>query len=107
VPTKLTQILDALENKYGAQMLVGPTNPYEMIVFLNCGYPASDAKCAKGFEELRCVHSRRNAPIFKRRRQTPTPRKYWAGRVTRKAQKQQVATAFLDLPLTPRNNGKA
>jgi len=53
VPTKLTPILDALESKYGAQMLVGPTNPYEMIVFLNCGYPASDAKCAKGFEALK------------------------------------------------------
>lgn len=50
MPKKLTQILDALENKYGAQKLAGPTNPYEMIVFLNCGYPASDAKCAKGFE---------------------------------------------------------
>src|SRR5262245_14618839 len=24
-----------------------------MIVFLNCGYPASDAKCAKGFETLK------------------------------------------------------
>lgn len=53
MPTKLTPILDALESKYGAQMLVGPTNPYEMIVFLNCGYPASDAKCAKGFEALK------------------------------------------------------
>lgn len=49
----LTQILEVLENKYGAQKLVGPNDPYEMIVFLNSGYPASDAKCAKGFEALK------------------------------------------------------
>ena len=49
----LTQILEVLENQYGAQKLVGPNDPYEMIVFLNSGYPASDAKCAKGFEALK------------------------------------------------------
>lgn len=49
----LTQILEVLENRYGAQKLVGPNDPYEMIVFLNSGYPASDAKCAKGFEALK------------------------------------------------------
>jgi endonuclease III-like uncharacterized protein len=54
VPTKLTQILNALEKAYGPQKLAGPTDPYQMIVFLNCGYPASDAKCAKGFEALKC-----------------------------------------------------
>ena len=53
MPTKLLQILDALETAYGNQRLAGPTDPYEMIVFLNCGYPASDAKCAKGFEALK------------------------------------------------------
>lgn len=37
----------------GSQKLAGPKDPYEMIVFLNCGYPASDAKCAKGFEALK------------------------------------------------------
>lgn len=51
--TKLTQILEVLENRYGPQKLVGPKDPYEMIVFLNSGYPASDAKCAKGFEALK------------------------------------------------------
>ncbi|HKW61224.1 MAG TPA: hypothetical protein VJN89_01650 [Candidatus Acidoferrum sp.] len=51
--TKLSQILDTLDETYGPQKLAGPTDPYEMIVFLNCGYPASDAKCAKGFEVLK------------------------------------------------------
>jgi endonuclease III len=51
--TKLTQILDALEGLYGPQKLAGPKDPYGMIVFLNCGYPASDAKCRKGFEALK------------------------------------------------------
>ena len=50
---KLTQILDILESTYGPQKLSGPKDPYEMIVFLNCGYPASDAKCEKGFEALK------------------------------------------------------
>jgi len=53
MPTKLTQILDSLEELYGSQKLAGPTDPYEMIVFLNCGYPASDVKCAKGFDALK------------------------------------------------------
>ena len=51
--TKLTQILEVLEKMYGPQKLVGPKDPYEMIVFLNSGYPASDAKCAKGFGALK------------------------------------------------------
>jgi endonuclease III len=51
--SKLHQILEALEQTYGPQKLAGPTNPYEMIVFLNCGYPASDAKSAKGFDALK------------------------------------------------------
>jgi len=50
---ELTQILETLEELYGLQKLAGPTDPYEMIVFLNCGYPASDAKCAKGFDVLK------------------------------------------------------
>lgn len=53
MPTKLTQILDGLQSMYGPQKLAGPTDPYEMIVFLNSGYPASDSKCAKGFEALK------------------------------------------------------
>ena len=42
-----------MEGLYGPQKLAGPKDPYEMIVFLNSGYPASDAKCAKGFETLK------------------------------------------------------
>lgn len=53
MPTNLTQILEILEKKYGSQKLAGPKDPYEMVVFLNCGYPASDAKCVKGFEALK------------------------------------------------------
>jgi endonuclease III len=49
----LGQVLDALENLYGPQKAAGPTDPYEMILFLNCGYPATDASCTKGFVALR------------------------------------------------------
>src|SRR5207249_3499037 len=51
MPAKLVQILEILEKAYGPQQLAGPTDAYEMIVFLNCGYPASDGACAKGFDE--------------------------------------------------------
>src|SRR5215472_17522529 len=51
--SKLGQILGILEQTYGPQKLAGPTDPYEMIVFLNCGYPASDGACTKGFDALK------------------------------------------------------
>ncbi len=38
---------------YGLQHAAGPTDPYEMIIYLNCGYPASDASCSKGFDALK------------------------------------------------------
>jgi endonuclease III len=49
----LGQVLDALEHLYGPQKAAGPTDPYEMILFLNCGYPAADASCIKGFVALK------------------------------------------------------
>ena len=50
----LSGVLDALEKHYGVQASVGPSEPYEMILFVNCGYPATDTSCAKGYEALRC-----------------------------------------------------
>jgi endonuclease III len=47
------EILDSLEKMYGPQQPAGPTDPFEMIVYLNCGYPASDAACSKGFDALK------------------------------------------------------
>jgi endonuclease III len=52
-PSNLLQVLDALEGLYGPQRLAGPIDPYEMILFVNCGYPAADASCAKGFDALK------------------------------------------------------
>ena len=49
----VNEVLDLLEQMYGPQQLVGPTGPFEMIVYLNCGYPASDASCSKGFDALK------------------------------------------------------
>jgi hypothetical protein len=45
-------ILNQLEKHYGEQLAVGPGAPYEGILFLNCGYPATDASCSKGYEAL-------------------------------------------------------
>jgi endonuclease III len=49
---KLQRVLDVLEKQYGKQVAAGPGNPYEMILFVNCGYPATDASCAKGYAAL-------------------------------------------------------
>jgi endonuclease III len=49
----LAAVLDKLEQHYGKQELAGPRTPFEMIVFANCGYPATDESCAKGYEPLK------------------------------------------------------
>lgn len=49
----VNEVLDSLEKMYGPQRAAGPTDPYEMIAYLNCGYPASDASCSKGFDALK------------------------------------------------------
>jgi len=49
----LAKALEKLEEHYGAQKAVGPNEPYEMILFVNSGYPATDLSCAKGYEALR------------------------------------------------------
>jgi endonuclease-3 len=49
----LHAVLNRLEQFYGPQKAAGPRDPYEMILFVNCGYPATDASCSKGFEALK------------------------------------------------------
>jgi endonuclease III len=49
----LSQVLESLEKLYGPQKAAGPSDPYEMIVYVNCGYPATDVSCSKGFEALK------------------------------------------------------
>lgn len=49
----LNEVLDILEKLYGPQKAVGPADPYEMILYLNSGYPATDASCSKVFEALK------------------------------------------------------
>lgn len=49
----LSLILEFLERIYGPQKPAGPRDPYEMILYLNCGYPATDTSCSKGFDALK------------------------------------------------------
>jgi len=49
----LTRILDRLEKHYGKLKPVTPLDPYEMVIYANCGYPANDVTCAKGYQELK------------------------------------------------------
>ena len=49
----LAAILDGLEAHYGEVGRPTPDDPYEFVIFLNSGYPASDERCAKGFAALK------------------------------------------------------
>jgi endonuclease III len=51
----LAQLLDTLEAHYGPQTPGWPTDPYLFLVWWHCGYPASDAACAKGWDSLKRV----------------------------------------------------
>lgn len=48
----ILDVLDRLENFYGPQEPLFPTEPYEFLVWWYCGYPASDAACSKGWANL-------------------------------------------------------
>jgi len=48
----LPQILDALETRYGQMQPLWPTAPYSFLVWWQCGYPPSEAACAKGWASL-------------------------------------------------------
>ena len=52
--TRLTvpRILNQLEVFYGKQEPCWPYDPYLFLLWWYCGYPASDALCSKGWEEL-------------------------------------------------------
>jgi endonuclease-3 len=45
-------LLDRLETFYGPQQPNFPVDPYEFLVWWYCGYPASDAACARGWSGL-------------------------------------------------------
>src|ERR1039457_7279936 len=49
---RIPEILRQLESLYGAQAPCWPTDLYHFLVWWHCGYPASDAACAKGWESL-------------------------------------------------------
>jgi endonuclease III len=48
----LSDLLSILESFYGTQQPSWPTDPYDFLVWWHCGYPASDATCAKGWASL-------------------------------------------------------
>jgi endonuclease-3 len=48
----LVQLLDVLAAAHGETVAAWPTDPYLFLVWLHCGYPASDVRCAKGWESL-------------------------------------------------------
>jgi len=51
--SRVARILDRLEKHYGKRKPLPPAGAYEMVIYANCGYPANDATCTKGFAELK------------------------------------------------------
>jgi endonuclease-3 len=50
--SRIPDFLRKLESFYGQQEPCWPTDPYRFLVWWHCGYPASDAACAKGWQSL-------------------------------------------------------
>ena len=48
----IAELLRKLESFHGRQEPYWPTDPYLFLVWWHCGYPASDATCARGWESL-------------------------------------------------------
>jgi endonuclease-3 len=48
----LPALIERLEQTYGPQAWLGPTTPYDFLIWLNCGYPPSDPACAAGYVSL-------------------------------------------------------
>jgi endonuclease-3 len=48
----LAKVLETLEGFHGAQEAPWPADPYLYLVWLHCGYPASDERCSKGWRAL-------------------------------------------------------
>lgn len=52
VVARLPPILDALEAFHGHQTPSWPTDPYRFLIWWHCGYPASEERCARGWESV-------------------------------------------------------
>jgi endonuclease III len=48
----LSQQLDVLGRLHGRQQPLWPLDPYRFLIWWHCGYPPSDAACARGWTEL-------------------------------------------------------
>ena len=49
----ITRILETLEARYGALAAAAPADPYEFLIWWHSGYPASEARCEKGWQSLK------------------------------------------------------
>jgi endonuclease III len=53
VTPTISRILDTLESLYGALNAFAPSDPYEFLIWWHSGYPASEARCEKGWRSLK------------------------------------------------------
>jgi endonuclease-3 related protein len=51
-PLSIPALLDRLESFHGVQEPHWPVDPYQFLIWWHCGYPASDAACARGWKAL-------------------------------------------------------
>src|SRR5450631_376251 len=52
-PLVIPVLLERLEKFYGPQEPSWPVDPYSFLIWWHCGYPASDATCARGWNALK------------------------------------------------------
>jgi endonuclease III len=52
-PLTIPDLLDKLEAFYGKQEPCWPVDPYSFLIWWQCGYPASDVTCARGWVALK------------------------------------------------------
>jgi endonuclease III len=52
-PFGIPVLLERLEKFYGPQEPSWPVDPYSFLIWWHCGYPASDATCARGWNALK------------------------------------------------------
>src|SRR5260221_5684851 len=48
----IPDLLKRLEAHYGPQAPCLPVDPYELLIWWHCGYPANDDRCSRGWESL-------------------------------------------------------
>lgn len=98
--SRIAEVLERLQARYGDVASPAPEAPYALVIFLNCGYPASDERCAKGFAALAAAIGLEPAAILAADDAALAQAMTAGGMIPelRAARLRAIATAVRDLP---------